>query len=217
MYVDIFNTDRKYSIIYADPPWKYDSRIMSASHKGNAEDHYSTMQLDDICSLPIKQISDENCVLFMWATYPKFREALEVITAWGFTYKTIGFQWVKLNRSGKGYFFGLGRWTRGNTEPCLIAVKGKPKRINASVSQLIFSPVGKHSAKPPIVRKKIVKLMGGGSRIELFARTAAKGWDCWGNQAPQEGTAAEIPDTLECEEIAGQETFFEIMKGDKRA
>ena len=157
MYVDIFQTDKKYKIIYADPPWSYQDKKCH----GACEWHYSTMKMDDICSLPVERIADENCVLFLWTTYPMLREALEVIAAWGFTYKTIGFQWVKENRTGKGFFFGLGRWTRGNTEPCLIAVKGKPKRISAGVSQLVFAPLARHSAKPPIVRKKIVELMGG--------------------------------------------------------
>lgn len=81
----------------------------------------------------------------MWATYPKMQEALDLIEAWGFKYKSIAFQWIKQNRSGNGYFFGLGRWTRGNTEPCLIAIKGKPKRISAGVGQLVFSPLRRHS------------------------------------------------------------------------
>lgn len=83
----------------------------------------------------------------MWATYPKMQEALDLIEAWGFKYKSIAFQWIKQNRSGNGYFFGLGRWTRGNTEPCLIAIKGKPKRISAGVGQLVFSPLRRHSQK----------------------------------------------------------------------
>ena len=108
---------------------------------------------------------------------------MQVIEAWGFKYKSIGFQWVKLNRSGKGYFFGLGRWTRGNTEPCLIAVKGKPQRASNSVSQLIFAPLRAHSQKPDITRDKIRELMGGDhSFIELFARTSAPGWTVWGNE-----------------------------------
>lgn len=94
----------------------------------------------------------------MWATYPKMQEALDLIEAWGFKYKSIAFQWIKQNRSGNGYFFGLGRWTRGNTEPCLIAIKGKPKRISAGVGQLVFSPLRRHSQKPAEVRDKIVSL-----------------------------------------------------------
>lgn len=177
---------KKYNIIYADPPWSYSDKGCN----GNAEDHYHTMSLADICKLPINTagggIAADDCVLFMWATYPMMAEALEVIKAWGFTYKSIGFQWIKLNRSGKGYFFGLGRWTRGNTEPCLIATKGKPKRISAGVSQLIFSPIRNHSQKPEEVREKIVELMGDLPRVELFARERADGWDAWGNEAPSE-------------------------------
>lgn len=109
-------------------------------------------------------------------------EALELIQAWGFKYKSIGFQWIKQNKSGKGFFFGLGRWTRGNTEPCLIAVKGKPKRLANNISQLIFSPLEKHSKKPEIVREKIVELIGDLPRIELFARQKTDGWDVWGNE-----------------------------------
>lgn len=129
-------------------------------------------------------IAADNCVLFLWTTYPMLKEAIKVIEAWGFTYKSIAFQWVKQNRSGNGFFFGLGRWTRGNTEPCLIAVKGKPKRISAGVSQLVFSPLRKHSQKPDEVRDRIVELMGDVPRIELFARNTAAGWDSWGNEVP---------------------------------
>ena len=122
------------------------------------------------------------------------REALKVIEAWGFTYKSIAFQWVKQNRSGNGYFFGLGRWTRGNTEPCLLAVKGKPKRISAGVGQLVFSPLRKHSQKPDEVRDRIVELMGDLPRIELFARETAPGWDSWGNEVPASSTETEEND-----------------------
>lgn len=138
--------------------------------------------------LPVKDLAADNCVLFLWATYPMLKEALKVIEAWGFKYKSIGFQWVKQNRSGNGYFFGLGRWTRGNTEPCLIAVKGKPQRASNSVSQLIFAPLRAHSQKPDITRDKIRELMGGDqSYIELFARNTAPGWDVWGNEVNKYG------------------------------
>lgn len=178
MKVDIFNTDNKYKIIYADPPWKYNDN----GCQGAAEKIYGTLSIDELGRLPIDKIADQDCVLFLWTTYPKMQEALELIERWGFTYKSIGFQWIKLNKSGKGYFFGLGRWTRGNTEPCLIATKGKPKRISASVGQLVFSPLRKHSQKPDEVRKKIVDLVGDLPKIELFARQYATGWDCWGDE-----------------------------------
>lgn len=166
----------KYKIIYADPPWSYQDKKCN----GNCSDHYDTMNIEDICNLKINEIADEDCILFLWATYPLLPEALKVIESWGFKYKSIGFQWIKRNRGGKGLFFGLGRWTRGNTEPCLIAVKGKPKRLSASVSQLIVSPLQSHSKKPEITREKIVELVGDLPRIELFAREKTKGWDSIG-------------------------------------
>lgn len=178
MKIDIFNTDKKYNIIYADPPWQYRDRKCN----GACEQHYNTMKLEDICELPIKDIADKDCILFLWATYPMLKESLELMKAWGFKYKTIGFQWVKQNKSGNGFFFGLGRWTRGNTECCLIATKGKPQRVNNNVGQLIVSPLRKHSQKPDEARQKIVDLMGDIPRIELFARQYADGWDCWGNE-----------------------------------
>lgn len=177
---------KKYNIIYADPPWRYNDRKCN----GACEHHYNTMKLEDICNLPINEISAENCILFLWTTYPMLQEALMVINSWGFKYKTIGFQWIKTNKSIKdplficknNFFFGLGRWTRGNTEPCLIAVKGKPKRINNNISQLIIEPLGEHSAKPEIVKNKIIELVGDLPRVELFARRKTQGWDCWGNE-----------------------------------
>lgn len=170
--------DKKYSVIYADPPWKYADRGCN----GNAEAHYPTMSIKEICELPVGEIADKDCVLFLWVTYPMMQEAMELIKAWGFKYKTIGFQWVKQNRSGNGFFFGLGRWTRGNTEPCLIAVKGHPKRMANDVSQLVVAPLMRHSEKPAEVRDRIVRLMGDVPRIELFARKRADGWDAWGNE-----------------------------------
>lgn len=178
MKVDIFNTKKRYNIIYADPPWQYKDRGCN----GACERHYSTMKLEDIKKLPVPKIADENCVLFLWATYPQLPEALELIKAWGFQYKTIGFQWVKKTRNGSKWFFGLGHWTRSNTEPCLIAIKGNPKPINHSISQLIIDNVRFHSQKPEIVRETIVKLMGDCKKIELFAREQPGGWDFWGDE-----------------------------------
>lgn len=182
--------NKKYSIIYADPPWRYNDRKCN----GACEHHYNTMKIEDICKLPINDIAADDCVLFLWTTYPMLQEAMQLITAWGFKYKTIAFQWIKLNKScnnplfiaKNNIFFGLGRWTRGNTEPCLIAVKGKPKRINNSISQIILEPIGRHSKKPDIVRDKIVELVGDLPRVELFARNTTDGWDVWGNEVEKD-------------------------------
>ncbi|MGL5434553.1 MAG: MT-A70 family methyltransferase [Lachnospiraceae bacterium] len=167
-----------YDVIYADPPWQYQQKTL----RGGAEHHYPTLTDEDIYQLPVESLANENCVLFLWATYPKLPEALMTIDRWGFTYKTAAFVWVKQNRKSSGWFFGLGFWTRGNTEICLLAVKGKPKRSAANVSQLIVSPVERHSRKPALVRKRIEELMGDGSRIELFAREQVPGWECLGNE-----------------------------------
>ena len=130
----------------------------------------------------------------MWATFPMLREALDVIEAWGFTYKSIAFNWVKQNKSGVGLFMGLGNWTRSNSEICLLAVKGKPKRVSAGVHSVILSPIQQHSRKPAEARDRIVELMGDLPRIELFAREAAPGWDAWGDEAPKIGTRTEETD-----------------------
>lgn len=170
--------DKKYAVIYADPPWGYRNRATRAA----AERHYGTMSADELRSLPVADIAAEDCALFLWCTYPMFNDALELIRAWGFRYKTLAFQWVKENRKSGGYFMGLGNWTRANTEPCLLALRGKPARASGSVRQLVVSPVRRHSQKPDEVRDRIVELMGDVPRIELFARERSDGWDAWGDE-----------------------------------
>lgn len=180
MKIDIFNTNKKYNIIYADPPWSY--RNMGKI-QNNVLDHYNTMTNEDIYSLgdTIKEISDKNCMLFIWCTFPKLQEGLNTIKAWGFEYKTIGFNWIKKNKNGSN-FFGVGWYTKSNSEICLIGVKGKPIKKSNNISQIIESVREEHSKKPDIVREKIVNFVGDLPRIELFARQTADGWDCWGNE-----------------------------------
>src|SRR3972149_2414550 len=172
--------DKKYQIIYADPPWAYNDPKGNDPAMGGKT--YPVMTLDEICSLPISQIADENCALFLWATMPMLQEALQVIKVWGFKYTTCAFTWVKLNPCGEGIYSGLGHWTNGNAELCLFAKKGRPKRICKSVKQIQMWPRGRHSAKPPQIRDEIIKLIGDSPRIELFARERADGWDVWGNE-----------------------------------
>lgn len=178
---------RKFNILYADPPWKYERNKV----QGAAENHYPTMSIEQLCALDVEKITDENCTLFLWSTFPFLPEALRLIKAWGFTYKTTAFVWLKLNRKNKDWFFGLGFWTRGNSEICLLATKGKPQRKSAKVSQLIISPIDKHSKKPDIVREKIVELMGDLPRIELFARQTTPGWEVFGNEVKSSITLSE--------------------------
>lgn len=167
-----------YQIIYADPPWRYDQKGL----QGAAEKHYVTMSMEDICRLPIEQISAKDSILFLWATFPQLPAALQVISAWGYKYKTVAFLWLKKNRKADSWFFGLGFWTRGNAELCLLATRGHPKRKANNIHQFIISPIEAHSKKPDIVRDKIIELAGDVPRIELFARQETPGWDVWGNE-----------------------------------
>lgn len=168
----------KYQIIYADPPWQYEGEMMNSS----VTDHYQVMTLWDLKRLPVASIADNDCALFIWVTMPKLNEVMDVISAWGFEYKTCAFTWVKTNGILGGYFMGQGRWTRANAELCLLATKGSPHRVDEGVRQLIASDVLEHSHKPAIVREKIIELMGDLPRIELFARCKVAGWDAWGNE-----------------------------------
>lgn len=171
---------KKYNVIYADPPWRYERNKV----QGAAESHYPTMSTEDICALPIKEIADRDCALFLWATFPQLREAFRVMDAWGFKYKTLAFLWLKQNRKADSWFYGMGFWTRSNAEICLLSTKGYPKRQCTSVHQFVISHIEQHSKKPDEARDKIVKLMGDVPRIELFARQKTPGWDVWGNEAP---------------------------------
>lgn len=168
----------KYTVIYADPLWRYSQKTI----RGSAEKHYPTMGIDQLCALPVPDIAAPDCALFLWSTFPQLPEALRLIKAWGFCYKTVAFVWLKKNRKVDSWFYGLGFWTRGNAEVCLLATRGHPKRQATNVHQFIISPIEQHSKKPDVVREKIVALMGDIPRIELFARQATPGWDVWGNE-----------------------------------
>lgn len=170
--------NRRYPIILADPPWRYTSRNV----QGAAENHYPTMDIKDICALPVAELAAPDSALFLWATFPMLREALQVIDAWGFKFKTVAFVWLKLNKKAGTWFTGLGYWTRSNAEICLLATRGKPQRQDKSIHQLIVSPLEGHSKKPDEAREKIVRLMGDLPRVELFARQTPLGWDVWGNE-----------------------------------
>ena len=172
---------KKYNVIYADPPWHY--KVYSKKGEGrSAENHYHTMEIEDIRSLPVGNIAADDCILFLWVTFPCLLEGISVMESWGFTYKTCAFTWVKQNRKSDGLFWGLGFWTRANAELCLLATRGKPKRVNKGVHSVVLSHVREHSRKPDEVRDRIVELMGDIPRIELFARQQVDGWDCWGDE-----------------------------------
>ena len=172
---------KKYSIIYADPPWRY--KVYSKKGLGrSAESHYPTMELEDIRALPVGTLAADDCVLFLWTTIPLLHDCFSVMRAWGFSYKTVAFVWIKQNRKSDSLFWGMGHWTRANAEFCMLATKGHPKRRSAGVHQVILSHIEEHSKKPEEARRRIVELMGDLPRIELFARQKTDGWDAWGNE-----------------------------------
>jgi len=170
--------NKKYKIIYADPAWTYDDKALSGNRGAGCK--YDLMTDEALKMMPVSQLADNNCVLFMWATYPKIREALDLVKAWGFEYKTVAFTWVK-KTSINTNFMGMGRWTRANAEIVLLGTKGKPSRVDAGIPQIVQTVVKEHSQKPDEVRQRIVKLCGNIPRVELFARTKVYGWDVWGN------------------------------------
>lgn len=171
----------KYDIIYADPPWSF--KNFSKKGEGrNPNQHYETQSIDWIKSLPVNDIASKDSVLFLWVVNHSLPLAFEVIESWGFTYKTMGFVWAKQNIKSDGFFTGLGYWTRGNPELCLLATKGKPSRVSKAVKELVVAPRERHSKKPDIIKSHIVDLCGDLPRIELFAREKTKGWDVWGNE-----------------------------------
>lgn len=172
--------NKKYNIIYADPPWSYNDKALAGNRGACCK--YQTQSKDWIDNLPVINIADDDCALFLWVTMPKLNECWQLIENWGFTYKTVAFTWVKKCKKKDSWFWGMGGWTRANAEVCLLATRGDIKRISASVHSVIDAPIERHSKKPDVVRHRIVQLLGDLPRIELFARNASDGWDVWGNE-----------------------------------
>jgi N6-adenosine-specific RNA methylase IME4 len=184
-----------FQVILADPPWNFETR----SDKGRDKSpDYPVMNFSDICKMPISALSAKDSVLFIWTTGPFLMKTNEVITSWGFSYKTSGFTWVKTcKKSIDKPFMGGGYYTRSNAEFCLIATKGSGvKRVDASVRSAVFDPpneddtllckLGRHSAKPLRVKDDIVKLFGEDKAyLELFAREKSENWSGWGYDYPK--------------------------------
>lgn len=171
---------KKYRIIYADPPWCYEKTGGITNSRGMAKQFYNTMSFTELCALPVKDIAADNAVLFLWTTWPQLERAFPVIKAWGFVYFGLGFEWIKKTATGKDHF-GMGYYTRANSEPCLMAFRGKMSPLCHNIRQIIESLIQKHSHKPDEVRDRIVILFGDLPRIELFARQKTDGWDVWGD------------------------------------
>ena len=164
-----------------NPPWKYNSRANHKRFRGGACGHYDLMSMEEIKQLPIQELADDNCVLFLWTTFPYLADQIKLFKHWGFEYKTLGFSWIKTNKINGKPFFGVGYYAKSNCEVCLMGIKGKLKPVSNTVSSVIISPRQRHSQKPFVVRDKIVELFGDLPRIELFARQRCPGWTSWGN------------------------------------
>ena len=160
-----------YDLIYADPPWRYS---FSKSNSRKVENQYPTMTVKEICSLDVPAAKD--CVLYLWATAPKLLEALEVMRAWGFTYKTQAV-WDK----GK---IGMGYWFRGRHEILLVGVRGNvsPPEQATRVASVFNFDRSKHSKKPVEIRELIENWYPGKKKLEMFCRSAAPGWAVYGNE-----------------------------------
>jgi site-specific DNA-methyltransferase (adenine-specific) len=189
MFVDIYNTENKYDVIYADPPWSYYNDmsvdVNCTTVKGMRRPPYSVLSSKDIANIPISNIAKDDCILFIWTTDYHLDKCIKVIESWGFKYKTIGFVWAKKNKQGKQVSF-MGAYTKkSGCEICLLATKGKHahKMVkNHKVSSFIEYPRAEHSKKPDIIRDSIIELLGEEpKKIELFARNNFDGWDCWGD------------------------------------
>lgn len=183
-----------YGAILADPPWVFNSLWGGRINKTEAgnypsraiERHYDLQEDADICALPVAELAAPDCVLFMWTCWPVLRRSFAVLDAWGFTYKTCAFSWLKADpyklwTLEEDVHMGMGYWTRANTEPCLLATRGKPKRRHADVRQGIVEKARQHSRKPDCVHQRIERLVAG-PYLELFARQHRPNWTVWGNQ-----------------------------------
>lgn len=175
---------QRYGCLYADPPWKYDDPL----GKRGAGSHYSQLTMSELHDLDVNALAADDCALFLWVTNPLLRDCINVGRSWGFEHYGKAFCWAKTNRVTQTTFFkGLGRWARGNTEDCLLFLKGNPKRAKeaTSVDQLIIAPLpppNKFSAKPDIARARTAELVGDVPKMELFARQEYVGWDVLGEE-----------------------------------
>jgi len=171
----------KYQIIYADPPWDYKGQTQhngkGGRDTGGALIHYETLKLKELKKLNISEITDENCILFLWATSPHLDQAIELMKAWGFKWATVGFVWDKV-RVNPGFY------TMSQCELCLIGKKGKipTPRGKRNIRQLVKFPREKHSQKPEVVRHRINQMFPNQNKIELFSRRKVPGWDHWGKE-----------------------------------
>jgi N6-adenosine-specific RNA methylase IME4 len=179
-----------YSIIYADPAWDYDNRIQHNGKEttGSAVYHYPTMKIEEMKKINVKDICEKDCLLFMWSSSPHLPQAIELMTAWGFEYKTIAFVWDK-QRVNPSYY------AMSQVEVCLVGKKGNiPKpRGTRNERQFLSEMRTKHSKKPDEIRCRIERMFPTQKKLEMFARETKEGWDCWGNEVEASITISSSP------------------------
>lgn len=163
----------------ADPPWQFKTRSSKGVTAKGAGGQYDLMTLDDIKAMEVANIAAKDCVLWLWATNPMLPQAFEVMSSWGFTFKTAG-HWVKRTKHGK-LAFGTGYLLRCAGEPFLIGTRGQPK-TSRSVRSVVEGPIREHSRKPDEAFQAAELMIPGARRLELFSRQERLGWDVWGNQ-----------------------------------
>lgn len=179
----------KFDLILADPPWTYNDP-KGTKALGGAVASYSVMSDKDLQSLPVQDITSKDSILALWATMPKLQEALDLMKAWNYIYKTCAFVWVKTNPSWKDFpvnkndiYSGLGHYCAGNSELVLLGKRGKGlERQTKSIKQIVIAPRGNHSSKPEEVRQRLELLFGNVNRLELFGRKKVDGWIVIGNE-----------------------------------
>lgn len=164
----------QYGAIYADPPWAFKAYSGPRVPQRAAKQHYGVVAHPELVAMSPASVAAPDCALFMWVIDSHLDQAMALIDAWGFRYKTVAFVWNK-------HRIGLGYWTRKQAELCLLATRGHPKRLDAGVPQMIREPRREHSRKPDEARKRIERLVAG-PYLEMFARNTAPGWDSWGNE-----------------------------------
>lgn len=174
----------KYDVILADPPWAFRVWDKDTGSARSASAHYPTQTIEDICAFPVRDLAAKNCALFLWAVWPSlFENVPRVLDAWGFKYKTAAWIWVKSLKSGSGFATGMGYYTRANSEPCILAIRGNMPVAHRDVLAVIHSPRRAHSQKPDEQYDKIERLYPSMKYLELFARNKNRpGWDFFGNE-----------------------------------
>lgn len=169
-----------FGVILSDPPWRFRTWNEENQEK-SASKHYDLMNLSDIKSLPVQSVAAPDCLLMMWAVQPMLDQALEVMSAWGFKYKTAG-AWAKQSSTGNKWAFGTGYLLRCSAEFFLVGARGNPKSAVKNVRNLIVAPVREHSRKPDEMHDNLERMFPDVARLEMFARESRPGWTAWGNQ-----------------------------------